>query len=66
MFETPVSHLMNPVHHQVLHREFEGVSRKAFAIEHDGRVIWGVTAGIVRGVYERVFARCGALSLNSG
>jgi 8-oxo-dGTP pyrophosphatase MutT (NUDIX family) len=55
VFETPLHVLMDPARHQVLYREFEGVTRKAYAIDHENRYIWGVTAGIIRRLYERIF-----------
>lgn len=52
-FEVPLAHLMDPDRHELQEREWRGRMRRYYAIPHEGRVVWGVTAGIVRNFYER-------------
>jgi len=52
-FEVPLSFLMNADHHAVHTREEDGVSRRFYAMRHGERFIWGVTAGILRHLFER-------------
>ena len=56
VFETPFSFLMDPANHE--RRTWttaEGEARRYYAMPHDGPLIWGATAGMVRALYERVF-----------
>lgn len=59
-FEVPLDYLMNPDHHQRKRRDDRGVARDYYAMEFGGRYIWGITAGILRNLYERVYGRCRA------
>lgn len=54
-FEVPLAFLMNPANHRRAEREWLGVTRHFYSIEFDGRTIWGVTAGILRVLYERLY-----------
>jgi 8-oxo-dGTP pyrophosphatase MutT (NUDIX family) len=54
LFETPLAFLMEPGNHQILTRTFNGVPRQAYAMPYEEHMIWGVTAGIIRRLYERV------------
>ena len=56
-FEVPLSFLMTPENHQRKSRDWKGVTREYYAMPFENRYIWGVTAGILRNLYERV---CGA------
>jgi len=56
-FEVPLSFLMTPENHQRKSREWKGVTREFYAMPFENRYIWGVTAGILRNLYERI---CGA------
>ena len=56
VFETPLAFLMNPANHEVHEREWQGAKRKYYAMPHEGRYIWGATAGILRNLYERLFS----------
>jgi 8-oxo-dGTP pyrophosphatase MutT (NUDIX family) len=53
-FEVPLSFLMSPANHQLQSRETRGVTRHYYAMPFHERYIWGVTAGILRNLYERV------------
>jgi 8-oxo-dGTP pyrophosphatase MutT (NUDIX family) len=54
-FEVPLEFLMQPDNHQLLQRDWQGFQRKYFAMPFGERYIWGVTAGILRNLYERIY-----------
>jgi len=54
-FEVPLDFLMHPDNHQLLQRDWKGVQRRYFAMPFGERYIWGVTAGILRNLYERIY-----------
>jgi 8-oxo-dGTP pyrophosphatase MutT (NUDIX family) len=54
-FEVPLAFLMNPSNHERKTREWKGIQRDYYAIPFEGRYIWGITAGILRNLYERVY-----------
>jgi 8-oxo-dGTP pyrophosphatase MutT (NUDIX family) len=54
IFEVPLKFLMSPANHQRRSREWRGISREYYAIPFGDRYIWGITAGIVRNLYDRV------------
>ena len=56
VFETPLAFLMDPANHRLDEREWQGRRRKFYAMPHEGRYIWGATAGILRNLYERLFS----------
>jgi 8-oxo-dGTP pyrophosphatase MutT (NUDIX family) len=56
IFEVPLEFLMDPQNHQRHTRPFRGMSRRYYAIPFGDRYIWGVTAGIIRNLYERLFS----------
>lgn len=56
VFETPLSFLMNPANHQRHRVNWKGRDREYFAMPHNGRYIWGATAGMIRALYERLYA----------
>jgi len=55
IFEVPLTFLMNPANHQKLSRDWQGRPRYFYAMPFGERYIWGVTAGIIRSLYETVF-----------
>ena len=55
-FEVPLSFLMESANHQRHSREWQGMTRSYYAISFNERYIWGVTAGILRNLYERIYA----------
>jgi len=55
VFETPLSFLMRAENHHRQSRIHEGIERFYFAMPYGERYIWGVTAGIVRALYERLY-----------
>ena len=54
-FETPFAFLMDAANHRLEERQWRGRTRKFYAMPYGGRYIWGVTAGILRNLYERLF-----------
>lgn len=54
-FEVPLSYLMDPANHLLGDRVFKGVRRRFYEIRFGSHYIWGVTAGIIRAMYEQVF-----------
>lgn len=54
-FEVPLDFLMNPDHHQRKTRDWRGVAREYYAMPFGEHYIWGITAGILRNLYERVY-----------
>jgi 8-oxo-dGTP pyrophosphatase MutT (NUDIX family) len=55
-FEVPLQFLMTPGNHQRKVRDWNGMQREYYAIPFENRYIWGITAGILRNLYERVYA----------
>ncbi len=56
-FEVPLSFLMDPARHELHSREWKGRLRRYYAMPYEGRYIWGVTAGIIRNLYERLYTK---------
>jgi len=54
-FEVPLDFLMTPSNHQRKTRDWKGIAREYYAMPFENRYIWGVTAGILRNLYERVY-----------
>lgn len=56
IFETPFGFLMDPSNYE--ERELQtpdGVTRRFYAATHEDRYIWGVTAYLLRSLYERLY-----------
>jgi 8-oxo-dGTP pyrophosphatase MutT (NUDIX family) len=54
-FEVPLAFLMDVQNHALHSREWKGVTRRYYAMPFGERYIWGVTAGILRNLYERIY-----------
>jgi 8-oxo-dGTP pyrophosphatase MutT (NUDIX family) len=54
-FEVPLSFLMDPANHEIHAREWKGRIRQYYAMPFGERYIWGVTAGILRNLYVRLY-----------
>jgi 8-oxo-dGTP pyrophosphatase MutT (NUDIX family) len=54
-FEVPLSFLMDPQNHQRKTRDWKGITREYYAMPFGEHYIWGITAGILRNLYERVY-----------
>lgn len=55
IFEVPLAFLMDPANHSTGSRVWKGVRRTYYEMHYEGRYIWGVTAGMVRILYERLY-----------
>ena len=55
VFETPFAFLMDPANHEERVWESPSGARRYYAMPHEDRLIWGATAGILRGLWERLF-----------
>lgn len=55
-FEVPLAFLMEPANHQRHSRDFGGTLRHFYAMSYAERFIWGATAGMLRNLYERLYA----------
>ena len=54
-FEVPLDFLMDAQNHALHSRDSKGVIRRYYAMPFGERYIWGVTAGILRNMYERIY-----------
>lgn len=55
VFEVPFSFLMDEANHKIDSRVRHGAERRFYAMPYGERYIWGVTAGIIRTLYRRLF-----------
>jgi 8-oxo-dGTP pyrophosphatase MutT (NUDIX family) len=55
VFEVPLAFLMAEENHKLHSREWKGMTRTVYAMPYGERQIWGVTAGILRNLYERLW-----------
>ena len=55
-FEVPLKFLMTPANYQRKTRDWNGIQREYYEIPYENRYIWGITAGILRNLYERIYA----------
>ena len=55
VFETPLSFLMSARNHHRASAVWQGQERHYFEMPYEGHRIWGVTAGIIRALYERLY-----------
>lgn len=55
-FEVPFAFLMDEASHEFHQREIGGEIRHYHAMPYGGLDIWGVTAGILRKLYERLYS----------
>ena len=54
-FEVPLAFVMDIANHQRHSRDWQGMTRHYYAISFGERYIWGVTAGILRNLHERIY-----------
>lgn len=54
-FEVPLAFLMDQSNLQRHSRDWQGMTRHYYAISFGERYIWGVTAGILRNLYDRIY-----------
>ena len=55
VFECPLAFLMDEANHRLDTRAWRGVMRSTYAMTFGEHYIWGVTAGILRDLFERVY-----------
>jgi 8-oxo-dGTP pyrophosphatase MutT (NUDIX family) len=55
-FEVPLAFLMAPENHHRKSRDWNGLTRHFYEMPFGKRYIWGATAGILRNLYERIYA----------
>lgn len=58
VFEVPLMFLMDPANHQRARKTVKDRVREFYAMPFEDRYIWGATAGILRNLYERLYAAC--------
>lgn len=56
VFEAPLSFLMDPANHERRSGVWRGQTRYYWAMPYEGHFIWGATAGMIRALYERLYA----------
>lgn len=56
VFEPPLDFLMNPANRQRHHHDRLGYRRYYYAMPWEGRYIWGATAGMLKGLSDRLAA----------
>ncbi len=56
VFEVPLSFLMDPANHRRDSKAWQGIVRHFYVMPYGERYIWGITAGIIRTLYERLYA----------
>ena len=59
VFEPPLDFLMDPANHQRHHHDRLGYRRYYYAMPWQGRYIWGATAGMLKGLSDRIAAVAG-------
>ena len=55
IFEVPLRFLMSSENHLRHSRQWQGKERYFYAMAYGERYIWGVTAGILRNLYEKIY-----------
>ena len=53
-FEVPLAFLLEPANLERHSRDWQGMTRFYYALRYRERYIWGVTAGILRNLYDRI------------
>jgi 8-oxo-dGTP pyrophosphatase MutT (NUDIX family) len=56
VFEAPLAFLMNPANHQRHKKPWQGKERHFYVMPYANYYIWGATAGMIRNLYERLYA----------
>ena len=55
VFEVPLAFLMEAANHQRGTRDFNGQTRSFYVMPYAERRIWGITAGLIRSLYEKLY-----------
>tara|TARA_R110000868_G_scaffold1116_4_gene8571 strand:+ start:1870 stop:2520 length:651 start_codon:yes stop_codon:yes gene_type:complete len=56
VFEVPLSFLMDGKNHERHKATWRGKEREYYAMPYNGHYIWGATAGMLKNMYDRIFA----------
>lgn len=56
VFEAPLDFLMNPANHEKRDAQWQGRTRYYYVVPYQNHFIWGATAGMIRALYERLYA----------
>jgi 8-oxo-dGTP pyrophosphatase MutT (NUDIX family) len=56
VFEVPLAFLMDPANHKTKTRQYRDITRSFYEMPYGERYVWGATAGMLRVLYERIFA----------
>lgn len=56
VFEVPLSFLMDPKNHERHKATWRGKEREYYAMPYNGHYIWGATAGMLKNMYDQIFA----------
>ena len=56
VFEAPLSVLMTPDNYEEREGMLSGRVRSYFALSFEGHLIWGVTAALIRNLYDRLYS----------
>ena len=59
VFEVPLPFLMDDANHRIGSRIWEGRRRYFYEMPYEERYIWGITAGIIRQIYELLYGGAG-------
>jgi 8-oxo-dGTP pyrophosphatase MutT (NUDIX family) len=54
-FEVPLAFVMDEANHARKSRDWKGITRHYYEMPFGERYIWGVTAGILRNLYEKIY-----------
>ena len=54
-FEVPLAFVMDEANHKRASRDWKGITREYYEMPFGERYIWGVTAGILRNLYEKIY-----------
>jgi 8-oxo-dGTP pyrophosphatase MutT (NUDIX family) len=54
-FEVPLAFVMDEANHKRGSRDWKGITREYYEMPFGERYIWGVTAGILRNLYEKIY-----------
>ncbi len=63
VFEVPIRFLMDDANHRIGSRVFDGKMRYFYEMPYGERYIWGITAGIIRQVFELLYGGAAGESL---
>jgi len=66
VFTVPFSYLTDPSRYRQTEREYQGVTHPIWSLSWQGHVIWGVTAAIIRNLFDRLEGSTASESVANG